>query len=493
MYLLGYDIGSSSVKAALIHAKTGNTLAIASFPKHELPIDAPTIGWAEQDPEMWWECVQKVTAKLLAKVDQPMTIQGIGISYQMHGLVMVDENQRSIRPAIIWCDSRAVKIGEEAFEAIGPDNCLSSLLNSPGHFTASKLKWVKENEPTLYAQIYKIMLPGDFIAMKMTGQISTTITGLSEGIFWDFKKNSISTDILNHFGFDSGLLPPHYPSIANHGVLNAESAQLLGLNSGIQIGYKAGDQPNNAMALGVLNPGEIAATGGTSGVVYGVVDQPIFDPLSRVNSFAHINHQANDPKIGVLLCINGAGIQYSWLRKMIGEINTDYNQLELMASKVAVGANGLTMLPFGNGTERILENQNLGAHWMNLQFNTHGKGHLIRAALEGIAFSFVYGIEIMKAMGIDVSLMKVGNDNLFQSSIFSTTIASILDCKIEMVETNGAIGAARAAGVAIGCYENEQEAFSKLEIIRTYQADTDTLAYQKAYEVWKNDLEKLKA
>lgn len=493
MHLLGYDIGSSSVKAALIHVESGKTLASASFPEMELSIQAPALGWAEQDPEIWWDCVQQVTAKLLKNINGPINIQGIGISYQMHGLVMVDKNHESIRPAIIWCDSRAIQIGDKAFTEIGKDFCLKSLLNGPGNFTASKLKWVKDNEPENYNKIYKIMLPGDFIAMKMSGQISTTISGLSEGVFWDFRTNKVSKEVLSYFGFDTAILPEYHPSIAKHGTLSEDAAKVLGLKKGIPIGYKAGDQPNNAMALGVMNAGEVAATGGTSGVVYGIVDRPVFDPLLRVNSFAHVNHEFNNPRIGVLLCINGAGIQYSWLRKILGEENTTYDQLEQRAKNIAVGSDGLRMIPFGNGAERMLENKSSSANWLNIQFNTHGKAHLIRAALEGIAFSFVYGMEIMIEMGIDVGLLKVGNDNLFQSEIFSTTIASLLGCKIEMVETNGAVGAARASGIAIGCYQNEQEAFSKLEIKKTYKAEIVLAPYQEAYRTWKMDLEKFNA
>lgn len=489
MYLLGYDLGSSSVKAALVEAESGKTLAIEQYPEVEMEIIAKQTGWAEQEPNIWWEYVKKVTQKVLstAQVDQSQ-IKGIGISYQMHGLVLVDENNEALRPSIIWCDSRAVEIGNQAFDQIGHDTCLKSLLNSPGNFTASKLKWVKDNEPEVYAKAKKMMLPGDFIAMKMSGEIKTTISGLSEGMLWDFENEKVASFLLDHYGISEDLIPEIVPSIGEQGKLSAVAAQELGLTEGISIGYRAGDQPNNALSLNVFEPGEVAATGGTSGVVYGVVDKPAIDQKTRVNGFAHVNHTSSDPRVGVLLCINGAGIQYNYVRQLTTDGSISYPELEKKASEIAVGSDGLRIIPFGNGAERVLENNNPGSHIANLHFNVHGKSHFYRAALEGIAFSFIYGMEIMKDMGLDVKVMKVGNDNLFQSEIFSTTIATVMDCKIEMLNATGAVGAAKAAGVAAGAYADVREAFQSMETIKTYEAASNATPYKVAYENWKNEL-----
>ena len=492
MFLLGYDLGSSSVKAALVDARSGKAMAITQYPESEMSILSPQIGWAEQEPEIWWENIQKVTEKILkvANLDSS-EIVGVGISYQMHGLVVVDSDHRSLRPSIIWCDSRAVSLGEEAFHAIGTDKCLSHLLNSPGNFTASKLKWVKDNEPDLFSKIHKIMLPGDFIAMKMTGEIKTTITGLSEGMLWDFEDQKIASFLLDYYGIPESFIPDLVDAVGPQGKLTATAASVLGLPAGIPVGYRAGDQPNNAMSLGVLNAGEVAATGGTSGVVYGVVDQPTTDEKTRVNSFAHINYSASSQKVGVLLCINGAGIQYSWLKRLAADRGVDYTDMEKMAAEIAIGADGLRIIPFGNGAERVLENRNIGSHMINIQFNRHSSAHLFRAGLEGIAFSFVYGIEIMKEMGLDVGVIRVGNDNLFQSEVFATTIATLVGCEIQMVNTTGAVGAAKAAGVAAGCFDSIDDAFREMETVEIYRADSDAKPYVTAYKVWKSDLEKL--
>ncbi len=492
MYLLGYDIGSSSIKAALVRAEDGHQIALAQYPEKEMSISASQAGWAEQDPEFWWDNLCKATTKILQdhQIDAD-EIKGIGIAYQMHGLVLVDKEHKVLRPSIIWCDSRAVPIGQQAFREMGEEYCLSHLLNSPGNFTASKLKWVKDNEPALYERIHKIMLPGDYIAMKLTGEICTTVSGLSEGIFWDFKNETISDQLMKYYGFDKDLIPNIKNTFSHQGALSQKAASETGLKAGIPITYRAGDQPNNALSLNVLQPGEVAATGGTSGVVYGVVDTASYDTQSRVNGFAHVNHQKENPHIGVLLCINGAGIQYSWLKHQVATKQESYESMESQLSKAPVGADGLRMLPFGNGAERMLANQSTGAHMVNLNFNRHDRSHLYRAGLEGIAFSFVYGMKILKEMGLNLSVIRVGNDNLFQSNTFSTTIATLVNCKIEMMKTTGAIGAAKAAGVATGIYSSLKEAMSNNEMVKTYIPMTEKKPYQAAYDLWENDLERI--
>jgi len=492
MYLLGYDIGSSSIKAALVDVNTGQTLAVVQSPESEMDMIAKQLGWAEQHPETWWNNVCLSTKKLLGqtKIDIKQ-IKGIGISYQMHGLVLVDKNKKVIRPSIIWCDSRAVEIGNRAANDIGIDTCLRHLLNSPGNFTASKLKWVKENEPENFERIHKIMLPGDYIAMRLTGEISTTISGLSEGILWDFQKEKPAQILMDYYGFESHLIPEVLPSFSKQGRLTKAAAKAIGLVEGIAVNYRAGDQPNNALSLNVLEPGEVAATGGTSGVVYGVIDQHLYDDDSRVNGFAHVNHSPTDPRIGILLCINGAGIQYSWIKQQMAASSMSYDGMESLAASVSPGAEGLRILPFGNGAERMLKIKALGAQINNLQFNLHKRPHLFRAALEGIAFSFVYGMNILKEMGLNVQVIRVGNDNLFQSAVFSETISNLMGCRIEMMETTGAVGAAKAAGVANGIYSTIREAVSNNKLIKTYGPLNMNGQYERAYQVWLTDLEKM--
>jgi len=481
------------VKVSLINTASGTCEASAYYPKQEMTITAKMPGWAEQDPTQWWENAKLALGEVMtASLVSPSEIKAIGISYQMHGLVAVDKDHNPLRDAIIWCDSRATGIGAQALSEIGTDNCLSHLLNSPGNFTASKLKWVKENEPELYKKIYKIMLPGDYFAMRLTGEIKTTVGGLSEGMFWDFKNKSVAKFLLDYYGFDESLLPEIVPTFSVQGELTAEAAKELGLVKGIPVSYRAGDQPNNALSLNVLNPGEIAATGGTSGVVYGVSEEIKYDPLSRVNTFAHVNHTNDLTRLGILLCINGTGILNSWLNKQVGGGVVKYSEMDKIAAGVPIGSEGLSIMPFGNGAERVLQNQNPGAAVMNLNFNIHKAAHLYRAGQEGIAFAFKYGMDIMKSIGIDCKVIRAGKANMFFSPVFRNTLATTTGAAIELFNTDGSIGAARGAGLGAGIYKDAAEAFATLRKVDVTEPDTaNQQAYDDAYGAWKENLEKL--
>ena len=487
--LLGYDLGSSSVKATLIRAQTGEVVSSASYPKQEMPMKSKKPGWAEQKPEDWWTNIKNATKELLLKSRTPKdNIKAIGISYQMHGLVLVDKNQNVLRPSIIWCDSRAVEIGKKAFHDLGAEYCLSHYLNSPGNFTASKLKWVKEKEPEIFDQIYKAMLPGDYIAMKMTGEINTTTSGLSEGIFWDFKSKSIADKLLDYYGIDKNVLPEIVDTFSVQGQLSTSAALELGLKEGTKISYRAGDQPNNAFSLNVLNPGELAATAGTSGVVYGIIDSPEYDPLSRVNTFVHVNHTKKAERYGVLLCVNGTGILNRWLQKFIVEGAT-YDDMNEMANEAPIGADGLSFIPFGNGAERIMENNDIGAKISGLNFNRHNQSHIIRAGHEGIVFALNYGFNIMKEMGMELKTIRAGHANMFLSPLFSEAFANIASVTVELYNTDGAQGAARGAGIGAGVYNNYGEAFRSLKSIKTIEPSPTLFgAYEDAYENWLKNL-----
>lgn len=484
-YLLGYDIGSSSIKASLVEIDSGKAVASAVSPAEEMEIHAPKPDWAEQDPEEWWKQIKLATAMINAQAGVNLKeVKAIGISYQMHGLVLIDRNRRVLRPSIIWCDSRAVKIGEEAFTALGKEKCLKTLLNSPGNFTASKLKWVQENEPDVYSNIYKAMLPGDYVAMRLTGEIKTTPSGLSEAILWDYPNQKIADLVLNHYQISPDLFPEITPVFSVQGALTSEAASELGLAQGTPVSYRAGDQPNNALSLKVMEPGEIAATAGTSGVVYGVGDQPNYDPLSRVNTFVHVNHCASTPRYGTLLCINGTAILNRWLKNNI-MTNMSYREMDQIAAQVPAGACGLSILPYGNGAERTLQNVKLGSIIHGLDFNIHGQPHLARAAQEGIVFSLNYGIEIMRQMGINISTIKAGFANMFLSSVFGEAFATISGAKVELYNTDGSQGAARGAGIGAAIYQNKEQAFKGVELVKTIEPNKELAdVYQNAYRKW---------
>lgn len=490
--LLGLDIGSSSVKAALVSVETGKTVAFAQSPTEEMEISAPVAGWAEQSPDHWWEHTCSCIKQCLQQVGHHgENIKAIGIAYQMHGLVAVDKEGIPVRPAIIWCDSRAVTLGEQAFAALGESYCLSHLLNSPGNFTASKLKWVMENEPEVYARIHKVMLPGDYIAYKLTGEITTTDTGLSEGVFWDYTQGDIAVSLLDYYGIDRSLLAKVKPVFSIQGTLTAQAAQETGLSAGTAVSYRAGDQPNNAFSLKVLNPGETAATAGTSGVIYNVTDRNVYDPKSRVNTFIHVGNEAGRTRNGVLLCVNGTGILNNWLRRNFktGISSLTYSQMNGVAAEVTPGSEGLMVLPFGNGAERIFENKVIHSSWHGMDFNRHTQAHLLRAAQEGIVFALKYGFDILQSMGLEVSVIRAGNANMFLSPVFREVLVNTMQVPLQLYDTDGAKGAALGAGLGAGIYASMEETFAGLEKIQEENPlPFKQEEYEEIYTKWKNIL-----
>ena len=486
---LGIDVGSSSVKVSLMDIATGECVASSTNPSQEMPIDAVQSGWAEQDPDMWWGYAVEGIRKIAQ--EHPMSeVASIGITYQMHGLVVLDKEQKPLRKAIIWCDSRAVEIGAEALEALGRDFCLEHALNSPGNFTASKLAWVKRNEPELFAQIDKFILPGDYIAYRLSGKVSTSVSGLSEQILWDFKEEKRADFVADHYGIPYNIIPEAGVSIGTEAYTDKATEELLGIPEGTPISYRAGDQPNNAFSLNVMEAGEIATTAGTSGVVYGVVDTPKADMLSRVNTFVHVNHSPTSPRYGILLCINGTGILNSWMRRNVLQQSIGYAEMNDLAAEAPAGSDGVLVLPFGNGAERVLENRSTGTTIVGVDLNRHSTAHILRATQEGIAFSFRYGIDIMRELGLKPDVIRAGKANLFLSPLFGQTLSTLTGARIELFNTDGALGAARGAALGAGFYANREEAFRSLKCLEVVEPKAeDKEALEKSYQAWKREVE----
>lgn len=483
MLLLGIDIGTSSVKVSVVDGHTQRAVVSAYYPDTEARIETPQPGWAEQSPGDWWERFLTAYQRVLAtgKFD-PKAIGAIGIAYQMHGLVILDKKGEVLRPSIIWCDSRAVTVGERANQALGVQFCLEHYLNSPGNFTAAKLAWVKENEPAIYAEVAHMMLPGDYIAYLLTGKITASPSSLSEAVLWDFKEEKPAQKILEYYGFDESVLAPVQPVFSVHGQLEPAVAAILKCRPGIPISYKAGDQVNNALSLGVVEPGEVAATAGTSGVIYAVSNQLTFDPLSRVNSFAHVNHEKSNPRTGVLLCINGTGILYGWARKLWAA-GKSYPELNTISAGVPAGSNGIRVLPFGNGVERMLGNRSTGVQFSGIDLNRHGQPDLFRAIQEGIAFAFRYGLDIMRSNEVVPQQIRAGKTNLFQSEVFLQSFVAATGVPVSLYAADGSVGAALGAGIGCGYYKEVKDAFQLQKAERTcFPEETENI--ETAYLEW---------
>lgn len=493
MYFLGIDLGSSSIKLSVLDAEKGISLASVKAPEFEMEIAAPKFGWAEQNPEDWWKNVKKGLSILKNKKGIDLKkIKGIGIAYQMHGLVLTDKDLNPVRPSIIWCDSRAVEIGDEAYKAIGAEISQNQILGSPGNFTASKLKWVKENEPETFKKAAIMMLPGDYIAAKLSGIPQISTSGLSEAALWDFSKGKLATEVLDKMGLSEDFIPEIVPSFGDQATVSAEIANELGLDPNTKINYRAGDQPNNAFSLNALKPGDIATTAGTSAVMYAVSSENTFDPQSRVNTFLHVNNTENSKHNGVLLCINGSGILYQWLRKIISVGRDElipYEKLNEEAAKVTPGSKGLRFYPFGNGVERIFSNKEVNSGIENLNYNIHQPAHLIRSACEGIVFAMNYGFEVMQSIGVEGKVVRAGKDNLFLSPVFREIFVNTTQTTLELYNTSSAVGAARGAAVGHGFYKEFDEAFSSLKCLERIEPKEElSTQYQEIYQEWKKNI-----
>lgn len=490
MTTLGIDIGSSSIKVSLMDVATGRAIASCSSPSSEMEIISQKRGWAEQNPEIWWKHVEICLKRVLPTKAEAAKVKAIGIAYQMHGLVCVDRELNPVMNSIIWCDSRAVETGAEAFNGIGEEYCLEHLLNSPGNFTVSKLAWVKKNMPKEYSKVYKFLLPGDYIMLKLTGKCETAECGISEEMLWDVKEGAVAKFLLDYYGIDESLVPEYNPGIGIHGYTDRNTEALFGIKEGTPISYKCGDQPNNAFSLNVLNPGEIAATAGTSGAVYGVTDTDSLDRLSRVNTVLHVNNTKENKRNGILLCINGVGILNAWMRRNMAP-DISYSEINDIARQVPPGSDGLLVLPFGNGAERMLCNRFTGTQLLNIDLNKHTVKHILRASQESIAFAFKYGIEIMSSIGLKPSMLKAGHANLFLSPLFVKTLATIADVAIELYNTDGSQGAARGAALGAGLYRTPGEAFGNLNKVATFLPDkTLKEPLAETYAKWTAALEK---
>lgn len=437
MAFLGIDVGTSSVKVSIV-GEDGVILASATAPaSSERAINSPNPNWAEQNPEDWWEDAQQAILNL--PLEARLQVEAIGIAYQMHGLVLVDSQFQPVRPSIIWCDGRNIQESQILAESLGLDALENRLLNKPGTLTLAKLAWVAEHEPETLAKAHTFGLPGDFIAYKLTGEWSTTKSGYSEMVGWDFGASIPFEEGFRKAGWKLPL-PEARPNLEEGAPIQKVIAEKLGLPPSARVTYRAGDQPNNAFGLGVLQQGETAISAGTSGVLYGIGDS---SPglHEGINRFLHVNSQ-----IGVLMCLNGVGSALAFARRTWFQ-NQSYEALSELASQ-ANPENCPYFFPFGNGAERILSERAFSG-FTELDFNRHNLPELARSVFEGIAFAYRLGSEKMEKAGCLSKVVNGTESGLLKSSFFAQLLANELQVELILSEGDGSTAAARGAALGI--------------------------------------------
>lgn len=488
-YLLGIDIGTSGTKTVLFD-EAGNTIASALG---EYPLYQPNVGWAEQDPEDWWKATFSTIKAVLGKSGvNPSDVKGVGLSGQMHGAVLLDKDNQVLRKAIIWCDQRSSAECDQITSIIGKERLIEITANPAlTGFTASKVMWVKNNEPEIFEKVKKILLPKDYIRFKLTGEFATEVSDASGMQFMDIPKRKWSSEVLDKLGIDKGLLGDVYESQEVSGKVHKAAAELTGLKEGTPVVGGAGDQAAGAVGNGIVRPGVISSTIGTSGVVFAFSENVSIDPKGRVHTFCH----AVPNTWHIMGVTQGAGLSLKWFRDnfCIEEKRTaelmgidPYVLMDQEADRVEAGCSGLIYLPYMMGERTPHLDPNAKGVFFGLSAK-HEKQDMLRAVMEGVVYSLKDCLEIIKEMGVDVSEVRAsgggGKSKLWrqmQSDVFGTEITTINSSE------GGALGVALLAGVGTGVYSSVPEACDAIIKVKTRQAADMALnaKYQKFYNIY---------
>ncbi len=490
-YLLGVDIGTSGTKTVLFDV-AGNTIM---SDLQEYPLYQPKVGWAEQDPEDWWRAVytsiNNVVFKSGVKAEE---IKGVGLSGQMHGAVLLDGNNNVLRKSIIWCDQRSSAECEQITSLIGKERLIEITANPAlTGFTASKVMWVKNNEPDIYEKVRKILLPKDYIRYKLTGEFATEVSDASGMQFMDIANRKWSDEVLTKLGIDKSYLADLYESQEISGRINSGSAKLTGLKEDTPVVGGAGDQAAGAIGNGIVKPGIISSTIGTSGVVFAYSDKVTIDPKGRVHTFCH----AVPGTWHIMGVTQGAGLSLKWFRdnfcieeKRVAELMgvDPYVLMDKEAEKVEAGCSGLIYLPYLMGERTPHLDPNARGVFFGLSAK-HEKPDMLRAVMEGVVYSLADCLGIIKEMGVDVSEVRAsgggGKSKIWrqmQADVFGSSI-----CTINSSE-GPALGVALLAGVGAGVYSSVGEACDSIIKVVTEQKADSALhdKYKRNYLIYKN-------
>ncbi|MFL6335582.1 MAG: xylulokinase [Pyrinomonadaceae bacterium] len=457
MKLLGIDVGTGGSRALVVD-ESGRVVASATV-EHE-PFASPRTGWAEQDARDWWRASEAAVREVLqADGVSAEEIACVGLTGQMHGAVLLDERDEPLRPSIIWCDVRTHEQCRALTEQVGAER-LIQLVSNPAleGFTLPKMLWVREREPEVWGRVRSVLLPKDYVRLRLTGEKATDVADASGTLLFDVTHRKWSDEMLELAGLDRSLLPRAFESSEITGRVSAEGAKATGLLEGTPVVAGAGDQAAGAVGMGIVRPGAVSATIGTSGVVFAATDRPALDPKGRVHTFCH----AVPERWHVLGVSQGAGLSLRWFRDQFGAGADDgrdpYERLGEEADTVPPGADGVLWAPYLMGERTPHLDPHARAALVGLNAS-HRRAHVVRAILEGVAFSLRDTFTIFEEMGVPVESIRLGGGGA-RSRVWRQIQADVYGREVELVEADegAAYGAALLAGVGGGAWTSVDDA-----------------------------------
>jgi xylulokinase len=490
MHLLGVDVGTGGTRALVLDP---NGSILASATEEHQPFASPRIGWAEQDPEDWWRACGIAVRNALAEAKvRPDQVACIGFSGQMHGAVMLDAADVVVRPALIWCDVRTEKQCHDLTRKIGAENLIRLTCNPAlPNFTLTKFLWVRENEPENWKRVRSVMLPKDYVRFRLTGERATDMADASGTLLLDVAHRRWSDEVLQAAQVEKSLLPRLFESSEICGKVSAAGAAATGLPPGTPVVAGAGDQAAGAVGMGIAAPGAVSATIGTSGVVFAATDRPALDPQGRLHTFCH----AVPGRWHVMGVTQAAGLSLRWFRDCFGTagptIEPDpYERLTAEAADVPPGSEGLLWAPYLMGERTPHLDPNARAALIGLTAS-HRRGHVVRAILEGVAFSLRDSFTLLAEMQVPVRNIRLGGGGA-RSPLWRQIQADVYGREVEILEAEegAAYGAAILAGVGAGVWSTADTACSEVVKVAhrvppqpgvVAQMNTGYAAYRRMY------------
>ncbi len=481
MYWLGIDVGTGGSRALLID-ELGAVKHAHTVAHREMTMERPL--WAEQDPDDWWTASAQAIQGVLhgAQIDGSR-IKGIGLSGQMHGSVLLDADGRVIRPALIWCDQRSQSQVDAINAKVGRENVLAYTANPVlTGFTLPKLLWVRDHEPANHERVRHLLLPKDYLRYKLTGEFASEVSDASGTALFDVVKRCWSKEMASLLGLDASILPRVYESAEVAGVISPEAAQATGLKAGTPVVGGGGDQAASAVGNGIVSPGIVSCTIGTSGVVFAHLDQPNFDPLGRVHTFCH----AVPGKWHVMGVTQGAGLSLQWFRNQLTP-GVSYDDLMSEAATAPAGSEGLFWSPYLMGERTPHLDALARGGWLGLTAS-HRRAHLIRSLVEGVSYSLKDCLELLHGLGVDPSTVRLSGGGA-KSPFWRQLLANVFATRVSTLasQEGSAYGAALLATVGTGAYASVPEACAatirETDSLAPQPADAGT--YQGGYEVYR--------